>query len=534
MFLSPLQNDTLVIQAATGIYSEDFTTTTYMDGANTNTSGWGTGAIENSKKKPIVIGSISSSLIGNALDVFIDGNYAYVTDDLTGLNVVDISDPSNPFPIGSFDTSGIAYSVQVAGDCVFLADYGGDPFLHKNFLILNITDPSNPSLLGNCSTYLGVDYQAHGLAVDGNLVYVANMAGGLSVINVTDTNNPTQIGMRNTPGTSYDVYVEGDFAYIADGANGLVVVNITDPINPTIAATFSAGISTADSVIVEGNYAYVVDTDNGLVVVDITYPKTPSFAGEYNNNDVTDVDIYGDFLYITDIYDGLLIVNISIPTSPSLISSFPIPGYTQAIFIEGCNAYLACYNGGFQVAKIADISTPTLIGSYDTPGNAVDVFVSGYYAYVADSTSGLQIIDISNPFSPTYAGSYNTPGNVEDVVISGDYAYVADRGSGLQVLEVRKNRVRQFDSPCFTQSDSVFSTTLFTITSATLDAIDTIPASTSITYSLSADGGSNWKIINIGIEHVFTNTGNQLKWKAVLTTSDFLVTPIINNLSIDY
>ena len=47
-FITPLNfntNPSKNVQAATGTFDEDFTTTTFMDGSNTNVSGWGTGEI---------------------------------------------------------------------------------------------------------------------------------------------------------------------------------------------------------------------------------------------------------------------------------------------------------------------------------------------------------------------------------------------------------------------------------------------------------------------------------------------------------
>ncbi|MCK5157603.1 MAG: hypothetical protein KAR08_00475, partial [Candidatus Heimdallarchaeota archaeon] len=42
-FFNSNLNPNQITQAASGTFAEDFTTTTYMDGANTNTTGWGTG-----------------------------------------------------------------------------------------------------------------------------------------------------------------------------------------------------------------------------------------------------------------------------------------------------------------------------------------------------------------------------------------------------------------------------------------------------------------------------------------------------------
>ena len=745
VFLSPLQKDTSLIQAASGSYTEDFTTITNMDGTNTNASGWGTGKIENSKKEPTLVGMISSSLIGNTLDVFVEGDYAYVTNQDEGLKVVNITDPTNPNIIGSYVTADIAQSVFVDGDYVFIADYQGISPQYKNFLILDVTDPTNPIHLGNCTTNYVAGDAARDVVVDGDTAFVANNQGGLSVVDVTDPSNPIRIGERDTAGTSIKLAVAGDYVYVADEANGLVVIDISNPLVPTIAATFSTGISSATNIVVEGNYAYVSDINNGIIVVNVTDPSTPEFVGSWIKSDVSDACVYGDYLYVTDINDGLSVVNITDLSTPELIYTIAISGVVQAIDIDGYYVYLACSNGGFQVVQIADVSpnlagsvntpgfaydvfvsgdyayvadgnvrgleilnitdpytptsagfynlagstndvfingsyayvvnlanfyvidisdpssptlvafwigtppgdtlgvfvsgdyayvadgsggllvfdisdpssptlvgsydtpnyardvvvsgdfayvaddlsglqilnisdptSPTFAGSYDTPGSADDVFVSGDYAYVADAFSGLQVIDISDPTSPTLAGSYDTPSFAQDVFVSGnyayvaddfsglqvldisdptsptlagsydtpdrafgvfvsgDYAYVADCTSGLQVIDMRNDRARQFDSPSVAQSSSIFSASSSTITSATIIASDSLPVDTAITYLMSADGGSNWETITPGVEHVFSNTGNQLKWKAILTTSNVLISPVIYDLSIDY
>ena len=730
----------LTTQAASGTFTEDFTTTTYMDGVETNASGWGTGDIENSKKKPTIVGSISSSLIGVTVDVFVSGDYAYVTNQGEGLKVVNIIDPTAPYINGSYDTNDSARSVYIEGDYAYIADHEGLAPQDLNFLILNITVPTNPTHLGMCTTVFSAGDAARDVVVVGDTAYVANALGGLSVIDVTDPTNPSRIGVEDTSGTSSQLTVSGNYAYVADGTNGLVIIDINNPLNPTIASTYITGISLATNIVIEGNYAYVVDYNNGIVVVNITNPITPSYVGSWSKSGATDAYVDGHYLYVTDFNDGLSLLDITDPTNPIFVHTLTLPG-TQEIFVDDVYAYLACQSGGFQIVQIADISptlagscdtpdlargvfvsgdfayvadfssglqvlnisdpsSPTLAGSYDTPGEAYRVFVSGDYAYVADRASGIQILDISDPSSPSYAGSYDTPDlayevfisgdyayvvdrfsgllvldisvpssptlagsydtpdlavgvfvsgdyayvadrdtvqvldisvpstptlagsyatpgtahdvfvvgdfayvadfssglqvlNISDpsspsfassyntygvaydvfvsgdylyvadadhfyvfdisdpsspsfaasyrtpgfarsVFVSGDYAYVADEASGLLVLEVRNNRASLFASPCFAQSNTVFSASSSTITSAILVDTDSTPASTSITYSLSADGGSNWETTTPELEHVFSNTGDQLKWKAELTTSNVLVTPIIYDLSIDY
>ena len=67
---------------------------------------------------------------------------------------------------------------------------------------------------------------------------------------------------------------------------------------------------------------------------------------------------------------------------------------------------------------------------------------------------------------------------------------------------------------------------------ATLTAIDSRPAGTSIIYYLSADNGVTWQQVSSGVEAALASTGNVLKWKAVFSGST--ATPTLSQISIAY
>lgn len=92
-------------------------------------------------------------------------------------------------------------------------------------------------------------------------------------------------------------------------------------------------------------------------------------------------------------------------------------------------------------------------------------------------------------------------------------------------------------SPYLNSSKDVVSTEVSDvaedITAATLTATATLNSQT-ITYYLSADGGAHWEEVTSGVEHTFTNVGQDLRWKATLTSTSTVVTPILSNIVIDY
>ena len=64
----------------------------------------------------------NESTTGEAYSVYVSGDYAYVADGLSGLAVIDISDPTNPGTPVYEDTTGYAQGVYVSGDYAYLAD----------------------------------------------------------------------------------------------------------------------------------------------------------------------------------------------------------------------------------------------------------------------------------------------------------------------------------------------------------------------------------------------------------------------------
>jgi len=53
--LSFVSNNSMMVQATSGSFLEDFSTTTYYDTENSNSTGWGTGTISNAKVNVVVL-----------------------------------------------------------------------------------------------------------------------------------------------------------------------------------------------------------------------------------------------------------------------------------------------------------------------------------------------------------------------------------------------------------------------------------------------------------------------------------------------
>ncbi|MDB9535207.1 DUF4347 domain-containing protein [Dolichospermum planctonicum CS-1226] len=382
------------------------------------------------RAKPVVKGSYK---ISNGQGVQVVGNYAYVADSSSGLQIIDISNPTALTLKGNYDTSGSAYDVQIVGNYAYVADGA------SGLQIIDISNPTAPTLKGNYNT----SGSANGVQVVGNYAYVADGASGLQIIDISNPTTPTLKGNYDTSGLALGVQVVGNYAYVADGGSGLQIIDISNPAAPTIKGNYDTSGS-ANRVQVVGNYAYVADDYSGLQIIDISNPTTPTLKGNYDTWGWSrDVQVVGNYAYMSNVVE-LQIIDISNPTTPTPKGSYDTTSnYVYDVQVVGNYAYIADSSLGLQIIDISNPTTPTVKGNYNTSGYAYDVQIVGNYAYVADGDSGLQIIDISNPTAPTFKGNYNTAytgtaytGTAYDVQVVGNYAYVATVAGPSKELQI--------------------------------------------------------------------------------------------------
>jgi hypothetical protein len=113
----------------------------------------------------------------SASEVFVSGNYAYVTD-ATVFRVMDVSNPGKPFEIGLYDTKSYIDQVFVSGNYA----------------------------------YIGVE-------------------DSIKIIDISDPKHPTEVGFYDTPSEAKDICVSNGYAYVAGRESGLYILKLTIPIS---------------------------------------------------------------------------------------------------------------------------------------------------------------------------------------------------------------------------------------------------------------------------------------------------------------
>ncbi|MDD1434703.1 cadherin domain-containing protein, partial [Dolichospermum sp. ST_sed6] len=167
-------------------------------------------------------------------------NYAYVADEGSGLQIIDISNPLTPTRKGNYNTSGTAIGVQVVGNYAYVTDGS------MGLQIIDISNPTTPTLKGNYDT----SGDAWGVQVVGSYAYVADDRDGLKII---DVSNLTQAPINLTLSTS---------TVAENQVIGTVVGNLTST-DPDTGNTFTYSLVTGTGA-----------TDNSLFTITNNQLKT--------------------------------------------------------------------------------------------------------------------------------------------------------------------------------------------------------------------------------------------------------------------
>jgi hypothetical protein len=394
-------------------------------------------------------------LPGDIKDIAVLDDYAYVVAGhyTVVLHIINVASPSSPevvgsYRVGRFLTSSInrvavvgTYAYVTWGGCTFPAICPG------GLKVLDISSPTMPVEVGSYD----LDYPAQDIAISGHYAYFVKGAtnvwpteGGLWVVNIADPQSPTEVGHYSTSELLISsVTVTGRYAYITLRDSGaLRILDISKPASPREVGAYEPGGRAYTAALV-GDYAYVSqrieENDTywyGSLIVDISNPTAPSLVGSYEGH-VADMAVAGIHVYAAKGGAGVGVLDVSTPPAPVQIGVYAPPGVGYDLAVSGRYAYLA--DGDLRVMDLAAPMDPREVGIYEPDGVAVGVEVAGDSAYVAVGTDGLRVVDVMTPTAPSEIGSYTPPtstANVADLAIAGDYACLAAQGGGLRILDI--------------------------------------------------------------------------------------------------
>lgn len=406
---------------------------------------------------PSVLGEYQSHIGSQGAKVTIHNNTAYWTTGYSGLFIMDISDPTDPTYVKTYEAISATRNLQVADGYAYIGlnnDHAfivpQDPQKFATMIIADLSSPDQPEVVGAYQGY--TDFG--NFAVSGDYAYIVEpktfdstglAPGGVRILAVSNPAIPAAQGFYDTLGSGststmmYGIAHQGDYAYIGDGSGAdnpetlMHVVNTTNPMSPQATGYYTTtpgNVSDVYDIAISGTYAYV-GTGDRVDIVDISNPAAPSRTGVYTATYfVRDVAVAGNYLYVGLWETFMCIVDISDPANPVEISKYRVDnafGFGTEISnieVSGDYAYIA-HSDGLHIADISDPYNPFEVENYRVSDEGAAVAVDGSTIYLSSRRGGLYILEFTPP-SDISGLVIDTAGNpLEEVLISAGASYTA-------------------------------------------------------------------------------------------------------------
>ena len=236
-----------------------------------------------------------------------------------GLMGYDVSDPESPELIGYFPTQGPVgrfYRVEIVSEAqlyVSHRDFG--------FGLADISDPTSPSMY---RWFEGIGLE--GMALDGDVLYLADLFGGLFTFDVSDRSAPELLDQQSWDGATWDLVVGDGVGYMADNTLGIVPLDLSVPSAPSPADAVGVGSGVQDVALGDG-VLYAAAGGGGVVVLDLSAPLAPVEIARLDyGGSVQSVALDGETLWAVN-QEDVLAIDVSDPSNP-----LPLGSVTTAEF----------------------------------------------------------------------------------------------------------------------------------------------------------------------------------------------------------
>ncbi len=364
--------------------------------------------------------------LGSVAAITVTNQLAYLTSSTDGLQIVDVSDPSNLRLLGQVAAHHNGVDLQVVNDLAYVASW--DAGIH----LLNVADPTAPKVIGHLTT----PSYASSVAVEDSIAYVAASGAGLLIVDVSNPAAPAQVGQFTTPGWANHARVEGGVVYVVDAVGGLSLLDVADPTAPTLLGNLPIE-GVGRSIWVEGGRVQVITDDGTVLLIDAADPRQPRLLGRMDaaRNGLA-LQGVGLRTYVAAGDDGIRIVDMTDPAQPRLVTRFAEGGSVNDVKVAGGFAFLADRGGGFRVLDLANPAEPSEVARLESDGTPARIELADGRALISAEAGGFQVVDISEPRRPRLLATYNEAGDNRAAAAAGRFAALANGSSGMQLVDL--------------------------------------------------------------------------------------------------
>lgn len=285
---------------------------------------------------------------------------AYVAYGFDGVCIIDISDPINPFLIGSIDPYGTVsdaadnmYDIAITNNIACIAVVPGCTGWCSGFReiirLYDVEDPAVPLYLSS------VEVNSEDIYAEGELLYAtgydsATITNHLFIIDISDPKNPFIKSSVQIPSAG-KLAKKGDFVYVSYNDlfhfKEIIVVDVADSAKPFVISPSDANtvLNIAHSPLaLFDDFAYVADGDYGLDIVDISASDSPTIGKTITTlSPVTDVAVSRDgYLLVTHGSNTTGVYGLQTPQNPAFFAEITTRTGGKKVFVtEGVGVVIS-------------------------------------------------------------------------------------------------------------------------------------------------------------------------------------------------
>ncbi len=330
---------------------------------------------------PVILATKKYTMYNESWNVVLNGSRLCVLDYFSGIGFFDLSAPDKPAMTGFYLTPSSIIAAAVQDKTAYaVGELSG-------LRVVDLSDPLRPLPLAATSIFRGV----HGLAAGGGYAYVTDRWS----IRIFDASNPAQPrqvqAVRIPNGVPRAIVVKDSLAYLTADHAGLYVVDISNPKAATVLSNYPMSRFTY-GLAVEGDFAYLANSDTGFHIINVRDSAAPKLESSLTlEGEPYGVAIQGKYAYVASGPSGLVVVDISNPAAPKVVGTCATEDFANGVAVDANFAYVTDTNAGLKKIDISHPAAPKLVASFDTPGEATCPIVAGEFVIVPDAFSLLVV-----------------------------------------------------------------------------------------------------------------------------------------------
>ncbi|MBD3285379.1 hypothetical protein GF359_03050 [candidate division WOR-3 bacterium] len=384
---------------------------------------------------PMLIGSFTGN---NLRRLKLKNDLLYITDRALGLRIIDVSNPENPVEVSSIGLTGQHEGIELDtfGNTAWVCSFDG------NINVVDISDSTQPEPVSVIPVFV-----AWAIDLDSTNAYVVTWNDSLAVVNLDSYEIVQSIDLDTyeEDGTwPYDISTDKDNVCIAGYLGSWWIFDFEDIKNPEYTDGFMRG-GVAQEITVSENWIILGLQGARIALFTRAGDPEPVFIQtipDWPN----DLQVRKDTLFAGLGWSGFatyLLPDNSQDTIDEITRLVYEHLYVEAFALADSFACLAARDSGVVVVDISDPEGFTELARLSFSSRVMSVCLNGDILYAGLETGGVCEIDVSTPSDPVKLASHPADGAVIDISLYGDLLFTAQGNLGVSIYDISSgwNRV---------------------------------------------------------------------------------------------